>query len=240
MSDAVYYAIGDVHGEALRLAALHELILADIDRARRPACIVHLGDLIDRGPDSRACVALALALHGCASDQLRVVTLRGNHEQMLIDAFEEADDDSIFEHWMRNGGDVALGSYVARNGMKDGAWRSAIDKAHLAFLRGLPNLALDEERGLVFVHAGIDPQAYPNCRDDFRIWTRSPRFFRTETWPDREELEGLTVIHGHTPTRDGHPDIVPRRMNIDTGAVFGGPLTAVALAPDAPPRFLSA
>jgi serine/threonine protein phosphatase 1 len=240
VSDAIYYAIGDVHGEAGRLVALYETILADIDQRRSRACIVHLGDLIDRGPSSRACIALAMTLHECASDALKVVTLRGNHEQMLIDSFEEADDPSVLEHWLRNGGDVALQSYVAKNGMQGEDWRTAIDRSHMAFLKSLPNLALDEERGLVFVHAGIDPQNYPNCRDDFRIWTRSLRFFRTETWPDREELDGLTVVHGHTPTRTAAPEMVPRRINIDTGAVYGGPLTAAVLAPDEAPRFLVA
>ena len=240
MSEAVYYAIGDVHGEADRLAALLENILKEIDRRRRPACIIQLGDLIDRGPGTRACIALMMTLHACANEKLRVVTLRGNHEQMMIDAFEEVDDPSVLEHWLRNGGDVALASYMAHNGMDDEDWRSAIDPAHMAFLKTLPNLAVDEERGLVFVHAGIDPQNYPNCKDEFRLWTRSPRFYRTETWPDREELDGLTVIHGHTPTKDFEPEIVPRRINVDTGAVYGGGLTAVVLAPDEAPRFLVA
>ncbi len=241
MSDAIYFAIGDVHGEADRLAAMYETILAEIDRARMPACIVHLGDLIDRGAESRACIALAMTLHACASETLRVVTLRGNHEQMLLDAYDEADDSGILEHWLRNGGDSTLASYLAHNdGGEEDDWRAAVDLPHVSFLRALPNIAVDEDRGLAFVHAGIDPHNYPNCKDEFRIWTRSPRFFQSETWPDREELEGLTVIHGHTPTRTLCPELTPRRINVDTGAVYGGPLTAVMLAPDQTPRFLTA
>ncbi len=47
------YAIGDVHGCADRLAALHRLIAADLaaDPVRAPL-LLHLGDYIDRGPDS--------------------------------------------------------------------------------------------------------------------------------------------------------------------------------------------
>mgnify|MGYP001809787183 FL=1 len=238
MSDAVYYAIGDVHGEARRLGALYELILAEIDADRANACIVHLGDLIDRGARSRECIALAMTLHACASDALRVVTLRGNHEQMLLDALVDPADTSTLQHWYRNGGNAALASYRDVNGWDPENWQASIDDDHVAFLRGLPNLAVDEERRIAFVHAGIDPQTYPNCREDVRLWTRSPRFFRTETWPDRPELESLTVVHGHTPTQTLAPEVAGPRINVDTGAVFGGPLTAAVLAPDQPVRFL--
>ncbi len=55
------YAIGDVHGCAERLAAMHGLIRADL--AARPVAtptVIHLGDLIDRGPDSAGAVQLLL------------------------------------------------------------------------------------------------------------------------------------------------------------------------------------
>ena len=37
---------------------------------------------------------------------------------------------------------------------------------------------------------------------------------------------GLYVVHGHTPLETGLPELLPNRLNLDTGAVFGGPLTA--------------
>lgn len=238
VSNAVYYAIGDVHGEARRLAYLYELILAEIDADRIEACIVHLGDLIDRGARSRDCIALAMTLHACASGALRVVTLRGNHEQMLLDAVEEPESGAALQYWRRNGGDAALASYCDVNGWDRQNWRASVDQDHIAFLKTLPNLAVDEERRIAFVHAGIDPQTYPDCRDDVRLWTRSPRFFSVDKWPDRGELEGLVVVHGHTPTPDLAPQIVGPRINVDTGAVYGGPLTAAVLAPRQPVRFL--
>ena len=36
----------------------------------------------------------------------------------------------------------------------------------------------------------------------------------------------MLVVHGHTPIPEGFPDLLPNRLNLDTGACFGGPLTA--------------
>lgn len=52
-------------------------------------------------------------------------------------------------------------------------------------------------------------------------------------------LEDLTVIHGHTP-RSFQPEVFAHRINVDTGACFGGPLTAVMLKDGAAPGFLRA
>jgi serine/threonine protein phosphatase 1 len=98
----------------------------------------------------------------------------------------------------------------------------------------------DEPRGLVFVHGGIDPWRFPNCTDEVKMWTRSRTFFRSRDWPDREEVRDLLVVHGHTPTADFEPDWEPRRINVDTGACFGGPLTCAVLAPGEKARFLRA
>jgi serine/threonine protein phosphatase 1 len=93
---------------------------------------------------------------------------------------------------------------------------------------------------LAFVHAGIDPAKYPHCPDQLRLWTRSQAFFDSRNWPARPELAGLLVVHGHTPTEDFAAEVQKQRINIDTGACFGGPLTSVVLAPQEAPRFLSA
>ena len=70
--------------------------------------------------------------------------------------------------------------------------------------------------------------------------TRSRAFFNTDAWPDRDELYDILVVHGHTPTDDFEPDQQDQRINVDTGACFGGPLTAAVLAPGEHPRFLRA
>lgn len=234
MNDLTYYAIGDVHGELNKLDRLLDRVREDAHRLSCAYKIVFLGDLIDRGPDSRAVVERAIA----ATASGEAVALKGNHEELMLHAFDQRESIGIY-WWAENGGDETILSYARANGFRDD-FRDAIDTDHITWLRSLPVLVRDEPRGLVFVHGGIDPQKFPHCSDEVRMWTRSHKFFDPGRWPQRPELDGIRVIHGHTPTPDFEPHINPRRINVDTGACFGGPLTAVVLAPGAAPRFLHA
>jgi len=234
MSDVIYYAIGDVHGEIEKLDRLLDFIRDDARLRGAPHRVVFLGDLIDRGPDSRAVVARAMALTQAGE----AIAVKGNHEELMLHAYEKTESVGVF-FWAENGGDETISSYMMANGVYDD-WRDAIDDWHVKWLKALPAMIRDEERGLVFVHGGIDPATFPNCTDEVRMWTRSQKFFDPGRWPNRPELEGVVVVHGHTPTHDFKPHANPCRINVDTGACFGGPLTAVVLAPGEGPRFLHA
>ncbi len=81
------YAIGDVHGCAARLVALHGLIAADL--AARPVAapwLVHLGDYVDRGPDSAGVLALLAA--GDPIPGVPSVNLLGNHDETMMQALQ--------------------------------------------------------------------------------------------------------------------------------------------------------
>lgn len=234
MSEITYYAIGDVHGEIGKLDRLLEIIRGDAYECGGVYKIVFLGDLLDRGFDSRDVVARALEV--TASGE--AIVLRGNHEELMLTAHEKWDTIGV-HFWASNGGDETIASYKRTNGAC-GDWRDAIDREHLNWLRALPVTFHDQARKLVFVHAGIDPKVFPACSDEVRMWTRSEKFYDPGRWPDRPELEGILVVHGHTPTRDFKPHAHPRRINVDTGACFGGPLTCAVLAPAQRPRFLCA
>jgi len=234
MSEHTYYAIGDVHGELDKLDQLLALIREDAHRIGSAYKIIFLGDLIDRGPDSRSVVERALRL----SEAGEAIAIRGNHEELMLNAFTNWDSTGVY-FWAENGGDETIDSYKRVNG-DHGDWREAVDEEHIAWLDKLPVMWRDEARGLVFVHGGIDPVTFPNCSDEVRMWTRSPKFFDPGRWPKRAETDGIIVIHGHTPTATFEPHLNPRRINVDTGACFGGPLTAVVLTPEKKPRFLRA
>jgi serine/threonine protein phosphatase 1 len=241
MAAALYFAIGDIHGEAHKLRRLHESILDRIAREKQPACIVHLGDFVDRGPDSHGVIEAVLALEAlfAGSERIRVISLMGNHEQMMLDAYDASDSSEADGSWWAQGGAETADSYAEGPGTGGADWRETIPPAHITWMRRLPLIYQAPERKLVFVHAGIEPASFPNEPEHTYLWTRSDRFLNDETWPERDELRNLTVIHGHTP-RSFEPEIFPHRINVDTGACFGGPLTAVMLKEGEAPQFLRA
>lgn len=211
------YAIGDVHGCANLLAALLDAISA----AHPPDCacrLVFLGDLVDRGPEIARTVALVQALQQTTD---AVECLRGNHEQMMIDWLKKDDD-----LWLANGGVDTIESFARNGGNPDEFLAEAVE-----WMEGLPTWREDELR--LFVHAGLRPgRRYDRQSDDDRLWIR-------EGFLDVDYDFGKHVIHGHTPQLDG-PEQRRFRTNIDTGAVYGGALTAAVLDEEsaAPVAFL--
>lgn len=215
---SVVYAIGDIHGEAERLQRLHRHIFerhAD-EHGDAPLTLVHLGDYVDRGPDSCGVIEYLANFHPpIATD---IVNLKGNHEEMMLEAVEEGKHG---EMWLSNGGDKTMESYTA-------AGYSGVPQAHLDWLSALPSYYRSDDDKLIFVHAGIDVTIWPDVREEVHLWTRSSRFFESERW-NNTALDGWRIVHGHTPTEDFFPeqDGEPaRRINLDTGACFGGRLTA--------------
>jgi serine/threonine protein phosphatase 1 len=216
------YAIGDVHGCIDKLQDMHHRIASDL--AKRPvahATVVHLGDYIDRGPDSAAVIEELLSPWPGETPP-QIVDLMGNHEDMMLSALAETDDPQFFEHWLRNGGGASLRSWgVAPHG-RPGAWWDRLPARHLAFLQGLS--LMHRAGGYVFVHAGVRPGVPLDEQTPADLlWIRDP--FLQSTAP-----ANFVVVHGHTPKEE--PEVHPHRINADTGAVLGGPLTCVVLEAD--------
>jgi serine/threonine protein phosphatase 1 len=197
------YAIGDIHGS---LRALCRLIAeCERDADGRPMRLVFIGDYIDRGPDSRGVADYLMNLQSRLA--ANAICLMGNHEALALSAIDALDTES----WILNGGDMTLRSYDVSSAVE-------LPAAHVAWLRSL-RLTFDD--GLrFFVHAGINP-AQPLDRQDRHhlLWIREP-------FLSIQHDCGRLIVHGHTPTRTGMPDLRGNRLNIDTGAVYGGPLTA--------------
>jgi serine/threonine protein phosphatase 1 len=206
---ALTFAIGDVHG---CIAKLDDLMRCCADYAgARPHRFVMLGDYIDRGPDSRSVVGRLRRL--CEQRPGDIVCLMGNHEDMLLSAVDNPSDVTL---WINNGGGATLKSYGV-NTLAD------LPADDIAWIR---NLRLCHDDGLrFFVHAGIDP-AVPLDQQDkaIMLWTRRHA-------PDTFD-PGRFIVHGHTPLHSARPKQHPHRLNLDTGAVYGGPLSAAAFTAD--------
>jgi len=217
--DMRLYAIGDVHGCIDELSAVHESIAEDL--AAAPAQdwrIVHVGDFVDRGPDSAA--VLQFLSERSAADP-RIVNLRGNHDHMFAEAL--AGDTRMQTVWLQNGGDTTLADYgLSARGLSassNGGTGDKIPQAHVDFLDNLPFSARFGD--YFFVHAGIDPAiALDDQVPDDMMWIRE-RFLQ-----DGREYDAV-IVHGHTPTR--RIDVRANRVGIDTGAVFGGHLSCLIL-----------
>jgi serine/threonine protein phosphatase 1 len=207
------YAVGDVHGCDERLARLHGLIAADL--AARPVprpLLLHLGDYVDKGPDSAGVVARLAA--GPPLPGVPVINLLGNHERTMLDAL--AGEPAAVTDWLYSGGAQALASWRIDPASPIPSWSTAIPAAHRAFLA---DLALHHRvGGYLFVHAGLRP-GVPLERQSLDDLLRIRGAFLHS-----DADFGAVVVHGHTPVRHG-PEVRRNRVNLDTGAVFGRELT---------------
>lgn len=212
-SSVVTYAIGDIHG----CGDLLDALLARIEdhAAGRERHLVFLGDYVDRGPDSAAVLKTVSRLHWSEPD--RVTCLMGNHERMLLDAIQTKEAEF---HWLDNGGEATLASFGVGEIVD-------IPQTVIDWIENLPTLHEDKMRW--YVHAGFPPGSDPRASSDHdRLWIREPFL-----GDDRDF--GRHVVHGHTPRRDGRPELRLYRTNLDTGAVYGGPLTAGVFGNEAGP-----
>lgn len=222
------YAIGDIHGQLAEL----DRTLSLIERDGGPdAHIVFLGDYTDRGPDSRS--VLDTLIKG--RDTGRNWTfLKGNHDRM----FEWFMDDPIRHdphmmvelYWLhdRLGGNTTLASYgVDASGTRreqdvQADARAAVPQAHLTFLRDLRLMHI--AGNIMFVHAGIRPGiAIKDQTEEDLLWIRQE--FHRHTGPHPK-----LIVHGHTPVNAAAH--YGNRVNLDTGAGYGHPLSAAVFEDD--------
>ena len=218
------YAIGDIHG---RLDLLDDLLAKiDADDAARGAVgetrLILLGDLVDRGPDSRGVIERVMGLMASSS---HVTCLKGNHEELLIRSWEG--DRKTAGVFNRNGGRETMFSYGVDAKTYDAAdlgelvdlVGSHVPPQHIAFLDGLADWV--QAGDYLFVHAGIRPGIPLDQQSASEM-----RWIRGEFTENRSDL-GMMVIHGHTITE--FTDEQVNRVGIDTGAYATGYLTAIGL-----------
>lgn len=225
--DGPVYAVGDVHGCLSLYRDIEAAILADSAQFDRPATIVLLGDMVDRGPESAQVIDhLMRPLAGPVTR----LCLMGNHEEMMLRylADPRADDS-----WLHFGGFETLASYGLGSELESMSPRrlqqalsAHLPETHLQFLRDLrPGIRVGS---YLLAHAGADASA-PLAAQPLRslIWGAEGR-----VPPD-----DLTLVHGHFITDS--PDCRPHSIGIDTGAYATGRLTALRLACNRPPAVMT-
>lgn len=216
------YCVGDIHGRLDLLLELQARIVSDAQGFGGRACLVYLGDYIDRGGQSREVLGHLIdhALPG-----FDAVHLRGNHEQAMLDfmLFPEA-----AAAWLEFGGRETLASYDLRlpgaptlSELTETAQslRQILPSTHLAFLE---RTELSWRNGdYYFVHAGIRPGVALSAQHpEDQMWIR-------EDFTESTRDHGVVVVHGHTIRPE--PEFLPNRIGLDTGAFHTGVLTCLVL-----------
>jgi serine/threonine protein phosphatase 1 len=221
------YAIGDIHGHLDLLFGVHDLIATDMARYGAGQ-VVHVGDLVDRGPDSRSVVEY---LSRGIDEGHDWVVLKGNHDRMFSLFLEDhaAQDPGLraIYSWLhpKLGGATTLQSYGLANAADrpvDKVYADAqhlVPQAHVDFLTRRPTW--HRVGGTIFVHAGVRPGIpMPQQAEDDLVWIRAG-------FLDHEGPFEALIVHGHTaidtPTHYGN------RVNIDSSAAYGGPLSVIVL-----------
>lgn len=217
------YAVGDVHGRLDLVEQMISLLEADVrSRPARRTHVVFLGDLVDRGPDSRGVIDY---LSRWRPSWAQPHFLTGNHEEALLLSLEG--DREVMKDWLRYGGRQCLESY----GLDPAAIerlpppeahaliRAHVPREHVRFIRSFSDSFAFGD--YLFVHAGIRPgiPVHAQQTDDLR-WIREP-------FLDHRGSHGCIVVHGHTIV--DAPEFRDNRIGLDTGAFRSGRLTALGL-----------
>ena len=215
-------AIGDIHGRLDLLKALSSKLRDDLHKAPNDgSIIVMLGDYIDRGPHSAGVIDWLLA----GKMPAPIVALRGNHEATLLDFLADA---SVLDNWRHFGGLETLASYGVdvRDAMRGRNYaaaqaklREVLPPAHQEFFeRTRLSWSLGD---YFFCHAGVRPNV-PLQRQEEQdlLWIR-------DEFNDFRGAFDKMIVHGHTPV--AAPEILPNRINIDTGAYATDVLTCLVL-----------
>jgi serine/threonine protein phosphatase 1 len=203
-------AVGDIHGRY----DLLEQFLEDVQGSL--ACVILLGDIIDRGGDDTKVlnVVSSLLREPDLIGLSNFFCLMGNHEAMFVDAVTGTGDQ--WSLWLHNGG-----NFEQYGEMQE----------HLEWLAELPVYMTVGDT--LFTHAGIVPGRDPyelvdKGKVDTLLWMREPFLSRGPEF-EKWNPELKQVVFGHTPKfgeGEGLPYTIPDGICIDTGAFFTNCLTA--------------
>jgi protein phosphatase len=213
--------IGDVHGCYDELLALLEKLGYGVanegstpthPEGRRA---VFLGDLVDRGPNTPAVLRLVMGMAASGS----ALCVPGNHENKLVRALRGRNVQVTH----------GLGESLAQLEQETSEFRQQV----LEFLDGLVSHFVLDDRRLAVAHAGMREEMQGRASAAVRAFAlygettgETDEFGLPVRYPWATEYRGKAmVVYGHTPVPK--PEWVNNTMNVDTGCVFGGALTAL-------------
>jgi len=195
-------AIGDVHGCAIALRALLEII-----SPQREDTIIFLGDCVDRGPESKQVIDELLVLR----EKCRLVPLLGNHEEMMLNYLDGIPQP---DNWLDVGGMATCKSYSSRLNCRE------ITPEHVDFIRTWGDCY--ETSSHFFVHGGYEPER-PLASQHWQTM----RWQSLKYGVPAPHVSGKTAVVGHTSLKDGEVLNLGHLICIDTYCWGGGWLTAL-------------
>jgi len=220
--DAPVFVIGDLHGCIRQMRALQDQM-----QAKDPEAIqVYVGDYVDRGDHSKDVLEALYA----ARDNPKVVCLRGNHEDMMLDFLQDPTANKA--RWLRYGGLNTLGSYGIA-GVTQSSPPEVLQDTMTRFQEALSlnvqhwlsTLPTHWQSGnLAVVHAAADPALPMALQAEQTLKWGHRDFFSTL------RSDGVWVAHGHTIVEEATAEA--GRIAVDTGAYATGRLTAAYITPD--------
>ena len=163
------YAIGDVHGCNSLLIKL----LAAINPQKHDT-VIFLGDVIDRGEDSKGVLDTIIQYQSIC----QVILIQGNHEEMMLGAVQEKE---YLKYWLKFGGIETLQSFdvvISQQGLRQ------IPYEYYKLLKS--SLPYHETENFIFTHATPLPHLPINQQTDEGLrwrfiptrWTRTPYFWQ--------------------------------------------------------------
>lgn len=218
------YVMGDIHG-------CHDILMENLDLLQEALkrdkndtkYLIFLGDYIDRGFGSKQ--VIDMLLHKMSS-QIEPIFILGNHEMFLLNFLDHPTEHAP---WLEYGGIETLRSYgvaIAKRPFTPesleemaSTLRHHMPESHLHFLSTLKPCF--ECGDYFFVHAGIHPHKSFEDQTLFDL-TTSRQLFLQHPHPFSKR-----IVHGHTP--QNQIDILPHRINLDTGAYMTGVLGMIRI-----------
>lgn len=215
-------AIGDVHGMAHTL----ELLVCNLEARFHPSnsIFVFLGDLIDRGPDSRSAVDLVLRVLARYPDSVFVM---GNHDEYLLNMSLLSLAADEVRTWSLLGGLETLRSYGFEGDgdlLDTGKEFNGAFPEHASLFKNAVT-HFETERHF-FAHAGVDPTTQLANQD-----ARDLRWIRRKFLTFTGHLE-KRIVHGHSITPTELPEVHLNRIAIDTGSYRTGRIAAATFTHD--------